>query len=84
MSGILYELSTTAGEVIESCTTAMEIAKIIGVRVNTVYNAELNNTPVHKKFRIRKIDKKLSLENDIGLLLEYDLARENLLNLMRR
>ena len=84
MSGILYELSTTAGEVIESCTTAMEIAKIIGVRVNTVYNAELNNTPVHKKFWIRKIDKKLSLENDIGLLLEYDLVRENLLNLMRR
>lgn len=84
MSGILYELSTTAGEVIEACTTASEIARITGVKTHSVYNADLNKSIISNRYRVRKIDKKLSIDRDIDLLMEYDLARENLLNLMRR
>lgn len=81
MSTILYELSDTDGKVIESCTTASEIARITGVKEHSVYNADLNKSTIRNRFRVRRIDRKLSLDRDIELLLDYDLVRENLLNL---
>ena len=84
MSVILYELSDTDGKVIESCTTASEIARIIGVKAHSVYSADLKKSIIRNRYSVRKIDRKLSRDRDIEILLDYDLARENLLNMVRR
>lgn len=84
MQTILYELSDTDGKVIESCTTASEIAHITGVKAHSVYSADLKKSIIRNRFRVRKIDRKLSWDRDIELLLDYDLVRENLMKLIRR
>lgn len=84
MTRILYELSNINGEVIESCATATDISSIIGVSDAYIRDAELKDKVIKKQFRVRRVDYLLRKDSDTGLLLEYDLARENLLNLMRR
>ena len=75
----LYEIVENVAEEAGETVTIQEAAERLGRTVGSLYGAAAEGRQIAGKYYLRAADRTISRNRDHTLLLEYDLARQQLL-----
>ena len=75
----LYEITEDITEEPKEAVTINEASKILNRTIGSLYGAAAEGRLINSKYRLRAVDRTLSRNKDVSLLLEYDLVRQQLL-----
>lgn len=75
----LYEITTTTTEETGEIVTIQEASELLGRTVGSLYAAVAEGRLINGQYYLRAVDKTINKNKDLELLLEYDLARQQLL-----
>lgn len=80
----IYDVFTKDGIPVLLSVTAKDIEEGLGCTRSQVYNAVNHNYAMYGKYVVKLADKTLVKNKDMGLLIEFDMIRQEILKAGRR
>lgn len=84
MAKALYDLCRKDGTVMVYSITGPEVAETIGCKLQDVYNSACYGQMIKHTYYAEVIDRPLSRQKDITLLMEYDRVRKAVLRTYKK
>lgn len=75
----LYEITENVAEEAGEVVTIQEASELLGRTIGSLYGAAAEGRRIAGKYYLRAVDRTVSRTRDLTLLMEYDLARQQLL-----